>query len=170
MTNDIEILFQKTWSASKSLQRVSDDAIRDLLYSIAEEVEADMSSVLKANQKDVNKMGASDPMVDRLQLNEQRLQSIANAIRKIAELPCPAGQVVLKKNIKKGLELKKMTVPFGVVGVIYESRPNVTFDTAVLCLRSKNACLLKGSRHAEETNKQSVRLIQRVLKKKNFYK
>jgi len=127
-----------------------------------------MSSVLKANQKDVNKMGASDPMVDRLQLNEQRLQSIANAIRKIAELPCPAGQVVLKKNIKKGLELKKMTVPFGVVGVIYESRPNVTFDTAVLCLRSKNACLLKGSRHAEETNKQSVRLIQRVLKKKNF--
>lgn len=168
MSNDIEILFKKTFTASKFLQRFSDDAISDLLYSIADEIEADMSSILKANQKDVNKMEASDSLVDRLQLNEQRLRSIANAVRKIAELPSPAGKVILKKNMKKGLELKKMTVPFGVVGVIYESRPNVTFDTAVLCLKSKNACLLKGSRHADETNKKSVQLIQKVLKKKKF--
>lgn len=166
--NDIDQVIQKTFTASKKLLRFSDDAIRDVLYAIADEVEADMPSILKANAKDVKKMDASDPMVDRLQLNEQRLQAIANAIRKIAELSSPVGQLILKRKLKKGLELKKMTVPFGVVGVIYESRPNVTFDTAVLCLKSKNACLLKGSRHADETNKKSVQLIQKVLKKKGF--
>lgn len=168
MINDVDQLIQKTFTASKKLLRFSDEEIRDVLYSIADEVEADMNSILKANAKDVKKMDASDPMVDRLQLNEQRLRSIANAIRKIAELPSPVGQLILKRKLKKGLELKKMTVPFGVVGVIYESRPNVTFDTAVLCLKSKNACLLKGSRHADETNKKSVRIIQKVLKRKGF--
>jgi glutamate-5-semialdehyde dehydrogenase len=168
MMNDIDQVIQKTFTASKKLLRFSDDAIRDVLYAIADKVEGDMSSILKANAKDVKKMDASDPMVDRLQLNEQRLQAIANAVRKVAELPSPVGQLILKRKMKKGLELKKMTVPFGVVGVIYESRPNVTFDTAVLCLKSKNACLLKGSRHADETNKKSVQLIQKVLKKKGF--
>jgi glutamate-5-semialdehyde dehydrogenase len=168
MINDVDQLIQKTFTASKKLLRFSDEEIRDVLYSIADEVQADMNSILKANAKDVKKMDASDPMVDRLQLNEQRLKSIANAIKKIAELPSPVGQLILKRKLKKGLELKKMTVPFGVVGVIYESRPNVTFDTAVLCLKSKNACLLKGSRHADETNKKSVELIQKVLKKKGF--
>ena len=168
MLTDTEQIFQETFSASKSLQRFSDDAIRDLLLAIANEIERDMVSILKANRKDVSKMPATDPLVDRLLLNEQRLQAIANAVRKVADLPCPAGKLILKRNLKKGLELKKMTVPFGVIGVIYESRPNVTFDIAVLCLKSKNACLLKGSRHAEETNKKSVELIQKVLKQKNF--
>src|SRR5678815_120178 len=108
------------------------------------------------------------PLVDRLLLNKQRLQAIADSIRAIAELPSPVGKLILKRKMKKGLELKKLTVPFGVVGIIYESRPNVTFDTSVLCLKSKNACLLKGSRHADETNKRSVQLIRKVLKKKKF--
>jgi glutamate-5-semialdehyde dehydrogenase len=168
MLTDTEQIFQKTFSASKSLQRFPDEAIHDLLLAIANEIEKDMASILKANSKDINKMAATDPLVDRLLLNEQRLQAIANAVRKVADLPCPAGKLILKRNLKKGLELKKMTVPFGVIGVIYESRPNVTFDIAVLCLKSKNACLLKGSRHAEETNKKSVALIQKVLKHKNF--
>src|SRR5215213_5339708 len=139
MIKDIDQIFQKTFIASKKLLHFSDEAIRDVLYSIADEVEADANAILKANRKDVKEMDASDPMVDRLQLNEQRLQSIASAIRKVAELPSPVGQLILKRKLRKGLELKKMTVPFGVVGVIYESRPNVTFDTAVLCLKSKNA-------------------------------
>lgn len=168
MTNNINTIFQNTFKASKALPRFSDEDIRDLLFSIANEIEAEEIAILKANQKDVSRMNASDPLVDRLLLNPQRLQSIANAIRKIAELPSPVGEVLVKRKLKKGLELKKKTVPFGVVGVIYESRPNVTFDTAVLCLKSKNACLLKGSRHADETNKKSVQLIQNVLKKKNF--
>jgi glutamate-5-semialdehyde dehydrogenase len=168
MTNDIDLIFQKTFSASKRLQRFPDEAIRDLLYSIADELEANMAPILKANQKDVKKMAPSDPMIDRLMLNEERLRGIADAVRKIAQLPSPAGKLVSKRKLKKGLELKKMTVPFGVVGIIYESRPNVTFDTAVLCLKSKNACLLKGSRHADETNKKSVELIQKVLKKNGF--
>lgn len=168
MMNDIDKIFQQTFRASKSLQQISDEAISGLLQSIADEIEIESTSILKANQKDVLKLPASDPMIDRLMLNEQRLHGIANSIRAIAQLPSPAGKPVLKRNLKKGLELKKMTVPFGVVGIIYESRPNVTFDTAVLCLKSKNACLLKGSRHAGETNKKSVQLIRKVLKKKKF--
>ena len=168
MINEIDRLFQNTFRASKSLQRFSDEDIRDLLQSIAREIETDERSILEANEKDVQKMAASDPLVDRLLLNKQRLQAIADSIRAIAELPSPVGKLILKRKMKKGLELKKLTVPFGVVGVIYESRPNVTFDIAVLCLKSKNACLLKGSRHAEETNKKSVELIQKVLKQKNF--
>src|SRR6266542_808268 len=168
MINDIDIIFQQTFSASKSLQHFSDEAISDLLCSIANEIEIEAASIIRANQKDVRKMAASDPLVDRLMLNKQRLQAIANSIRAIAQLPSPTGKLILKRNLKKGLELKKMTVPFGVVGIIYESRPNVTFDTAVLCLKSKNACLLKGSRHADETNKKSVQLIQKLLKKKKF--
>lgn len=168
MMNDIETIFQNAFSASKQLLHFSDEAISELLHSIANEIEAEESSILKANQKDVKKMAASDPMVDRLLLNKQRLQGIVDSIRAIAALPSPVGNVVLKRKMKKGLELKKMTVPFGVVGIIYESRPNVTFDTAVLCLKSKNACLLKGSRHADETNKKSVELIQKILTKKKF--
>jgi len=168
MPNNIDTIFKNTFTASKRLQRFSDETIRDLLQNIAREIEADETSILKANQKDVQRMAASDPLVDRLLLNKQRLQAIADSIRTIAELPSPVGKLILKRKMKKGLELKKMTVPFGVVGVIYESRPNVTFDTSVLCLKSKNACLLKGSRHADETNKKSVQLIQKVLKKKKF--
>jgi glutamate-5-semialdehyde dehydrogenase len=166
--NDIEQIFQNTFSASKQLLRFSDEEIREVLIAIADEIQKEETSILKANQKDVQKMDASDPMVDRLLLNKQRLQNIANAVRKIADLPSPVGQTILKRKLKKGLELKKVTVPFGVVGIIYESRPNVTFDTAVLCLKSKNACLLKGSRHADETNKRSVEIIQKVLKRKKF--
>lgn len=166
--NDIDKIFEQTFKASKILQQLPDDAISGLLLAIADEIEVEAPSILKANKKDVSKMAAGDPMVDRLMLNEQRLQNIANSIRSIAKLPSPAGKLVLKKSLKKGLVLKKMTVPFGVVGIIYESRPNVTFDTAVLCLKSKNACVLKGSRHADETNKRSVQLIQKVLKKKKF--
>lgn len=168
MMNDIDNILLQTFKASKRLPQFSDGQISDLLQGIADEIEVEKTSILKANRKDVQKMDVSDPMVDRLMLNEQRLQNIANSIRAIAKLPQPAGQVILKRKLKKGLELKKMTVPFGVVGIIYESRPNVTFDTAVLCLKSKNACLLKGSRHADETNKISVQLIQKVLKRKKF--
>src|ERR1044071_8871914 len=168
MMNDVDTIFQKTFTASKSLQRFSDEAIRDLLQSIAGEIEAEEASILEANQKDVQKMAVSDPLVDRLLLNKERLQAIADSVRSIAELPSPVGKLITKRKMKKGLELKKMTVPFGVIGVIYESRPNVTFDTSVLCLKSKNACLLKGSRHADETNRRSVQLIQKVLKKKKF--
>jgi glutamate-5-semialdehyde dehydrogenase len=168
MINNIDTLFKKAFTASKSLQHFPDAAITDLLQDIASEIEAQETSILKANQKDLQKMAASDPLVDRLLLNKQRLPAIANSIRAIAELPSPVGKLILKRKMKKGLELRKMTVPFGVVGVIYESRPNVTFDISVLCLKSKNACLLKGSRHADETNKRSVQLIQKVLKKKKF--
>ena len=168
MMNDIDSIFRQTFKASKRLLQFSDDQISDLLESIADQIVIEKASILKANQKDVRKMNTSDPMVDRLVLNEKRLENIANSIRSISKLPPPAGQLILKRKLKKGLELKKMTVPFGVVAVIYESRPNVTFDTSVLCLKSKNACLLKGSRHADETNKISVQLIQKVLRKKKF--
>jgi len=168
MINELETIFQNTQAASRKLLHYSDNSIKDLLNGIANEIETEEATILRANQKDVQKMAADDPMVDRLLLNRQRVQAIAQSIRAIAELPSPVGKVILKRKLKKGLDLNKISVPFGVVGVIYESRPNVTFDTAVLCLKSKNSCLLKGSRHAEETNKTSVAIIQRVLKRKKF--
>jgi glutamate-5-semialdehyde dehydrogenase len=106
MIHDIDTIFQNTFRASKSLQRFSDEAIRDLLQSIAREIEADERSILKANQKDVQKMTASDPLVDRLLLNKQRLQAIADSIMAIAELPSPVGKLILKRKMQKGLELK----------------------------------------------------------------
>src|SRR4030095_8064514 len=105
MTNDIDTIFQDTFTASKSLQHFSDEAIRDLLQSIANEIEADETSILKANQKDVQKMAASDPLVDRLLLNKQRLQAIADAVRAIAELPSPVGKLILKRKMKRSLAL-----------------------------------------------------------------
>ena len=101
MPNNIDAIFQNTFTASKSLQRFSDETIRDLLQSIATEIEADERSILKANQKDVQKMAASDPLVDRLLLNKQRLQAIVDSIRTIAELPSPAGKLILKRNMRK---------------------------------------------------------------------
>lgn len=107
MTNNIDTIFKNTFTASKGLQHFSDEAISDLLQSIASEIEEEESSILKANQKDLQKMAASDPLVDRLLLNKQRLQGIADSIRAIAELPSPVGKLILKRKMKKGLELKK---------------------------------------------------------------
>ena len=99
-------------------------------------------------------------------LNEQRIKNIANSIRKVSKLPNPSNKILEKRKLHNGLQLEKISVPLGVVGAVYESRPNVTFDIAALCLRSLNACLLKGSKEAEATNKASIKIIKECFKTK----
>lgn len=161
---NVDRLIKATYEASFLLQAAENSVIKKTLLRIAALLQENSAAVIKANQKDLSRQAPDDPKNDRLLLNESRIQAIAKAIRVIASLPCPAGEVLEEKVLKNGLKLQKRTAPLGVVGAIYESRPNVTFDIAALSLRSKNACLLKGSRDAEETNKISVALIQKALK------
>lgn len=157
-------LLQKTHKASTSLQRASDEQIKNILFNLADELIASRASLLEANAKDLAKQSPDNPRNDRLMLNEQRIKSIAESIRKVANLPDPTGKVLEKRTLQNGLNLQKIAVPLGVVGAIYESRPNVTFDIAALCLRSRNACVLKGSSDAEHSNEVAVSMIKKVLK------
>jgi len=164
----IEPLIIKTHKAAVGLRNATDAQIKKALLSLANALEKNSAVIIKANKKDVVKQDPNDPKVDRLILNEQRIKNIAGAIRQISKLPNPSGRVIEKKTLKNGLKLEKQAVPLGVVGIIYESRPNVTYDIAALCLRSMNACVLKGSKDAEETNKASLKLIHQVLKENNL--
>ncbi|HYO22667.1 MAG TPA: glutamate-5-semialdehyde dehydrogenase, partial [Flavisolibacter sp.] len=162
--NTVDKIIKETHKASLALLMATDGQIVAALHKLAGMLEEEAPALLKANRRDVKALGTNDAMADRLLLNETRIRNIAAAIRNIAGLPSPVGQHLVKRKLKNGLVLQKHTVPFGVVGVIYESRPNVTFDTASLCLRSKNACVLKGSKQAEHTNAAAIKIIHRALK------
>ncbi|HLL44270.1 MAG TPA: glutamate-5-semialdehyde dehydrogenase, partial [Segetibacter sp.] len=164
----IEPLIVKTHKASASLRRTDDKQIIKTLEMLADAVEANSASILEANSLDVSKQDANDSRTDRLRLNEQRIKNIANSVRQVSKLPNPAGTILEKRTLYNGLLLEKVAVPLGVVGAIYESRPNVTFDIATLCLRSMNGCLLKGSSEAENSNKIAVQIIKSVLKENNI--
>ena len=164
----IEPLIIKTYKAAVSLRNCTDAQIKKTLNMLADVLEANTSAILKANKKDVAKQDINDPRVDRLMLNEQRIKSIAGSIRKISRLPNPSNKILEKRTLPNGLHLEKISVPLGVVGAVYESRPNVTFDIAALCLRSQNACLLKGSKEAEATNKVAIKIIHDALKQINI--
>ncbi|MBD0276567.1 MAG: glutamate-5-semialdehyde dehydrogenase [Flavisolibacter sp.] len=164
----IETLIKKTYKASVALRTANDRQVKQALKMLADAVEENSTALLNANRKDVSKQDVSDPRTDRLMLNEQRIKNIANSIRKVAKLPNPTGKVLEKRTLPNGLQLEKVTVPLGVVGAIYESRPNVTFDIAALCLRSFNGCLLKGSSEAEYTNRAAITIIKKVLKENNL--
>jgi glutamate-5-semialdehyde dehydrogenase len=164
----IQPLIVKTWKAAINLRQASDKQLKAALLQLADELEKNSTAILKANQLDVEKQEPDNPRVDRLILNKQRIAGIANSIRKISRLPNPSGKTLEKRRLDNGLQLQKITVPLGVVGAIYESRPNVTFDIAALCLRSQNGALLKGSSEAENTNQAAMRLIKKVLKANNI--
>lgn len=161
-------LIIQTYKASVQLRSIDDALLKKTLLSLAGALGQQMDLVLQANAKDLAKQDADNPRNDRLMLNEQRILSIANSIRNISNLPNPCGNILHKRTLHNGLQLEKKSVPLGVVGAIYESRPNVTFDIAALCLRSQNACVLKGSSDAEETNKAGVDIIRRVLEENNI--
>lgn len=154
---------KKVQLAAVGVRSLSDEDSKALLNYLADSVLAHVGSILEANQKDLDKIDDSDPKKDRLKLNEQRISDLAQSLRDVSNLECPAGKVLLERTVEQGLQLKKVTVPLGVVGVIYESRPNVTLDVASLCLRSGNACVLKGGKEAFNSNQILVRLIQEAL-------
>src|SRR5688572_2461766 len=162
--NTIQPLIIKTWKSAINLRQATDKQLKTALLQLADALEKNSAVILKANQLDVAKQDPDNPRVDRLLLNRERISGIANSIRKISRLPNPSGKTLEKRRLHNGLLLQKITVPLGIVGAIYESRPNVTFDIAALCLRSQNGCLLKGSSEAENTNLAAIRLIKKVLK------
>lgn len=163
--SNVLTLIKKAYNAAPALRAVEDRQLKKILLMLADELENQQKAVLKANAKDVARQKPGDPKTDRLRLDEKRIKAIANSIRKVSRLPNPSDKIMERKKLPNGLLLEKMTVPLGVVGAIYESRPNVTFDIAALCLRSGNACVLKGSADAEQTNLAAIQLIHSVLKK-----
>ena len=150
--------------ASREIITLTDERINRLLLALADSIPDHQDAILEANQKDIERMDPADPMVDRLLLNPSRLDAIATDIRNVASLPSPLDAVLEARVLPNGLNLKKVTVPIGVIGIIYESRPNVTFDVFALCLKSGNATVLKGGRDAMYSNIAIVELIHSVLK------
>jgi len=162
---DLKDTFQAVQAASRKLARLSDKQINEILLALADEAEAQIPLILAGNQKDLAKMETSNPKYDRLMLTADRIKGIAGDIRNVATLPSPLGRVLMQTTRPNGVELTKISVPFGVIGIIYEARPNVSFDVFSLCLKSGNACVLKGGSDADFSNRAIVKVIHSVLEK-----
>ena len=159
-TSDI---FVRTKDASRSLAVLDDSQRNAVLLRLADAIVEQSVSILEANAVDLAAMDRSNPLYDRLMLTEDRLKGIASDMRQVASLPSPLGRTLVERTLPNGLRLRKVSVPFGVIGVIYEARPNVTFDVFSLCFKSGNACLLKGGRDADASNRAAVALIKEIL-------
>ncbi len=149
--------------ASRQLAQCDDSTICKVLNTLADRTILAQAKILEANRSDLSRMPESDPKYDRLLLNSERLEGIASDLRSVAALDSPVGEVLEQRQLENGLKLSKQRVPMGVVAVIFESRPNVTFDVFALCLKTLNACVLKGSSDAHDTNLVVVNLIHEVL-------
>ena len=155
--------FERVKKASKSLALLTDTQRNDILNAVADAIVAQQARILQANAQDLAKMEQSNPLYDRLQLTESRLEGIASDMRNVATLPTPLGHITKQKTLPNGLRLCRVSVPFGVIGMIYEARPNVTFDVFSLCFKSGNACVLKGGKDADCSNREEVALIHEIL-------
>lgn len=160
---ELKETFQKVKTASKTLGLLTDEQRNEVLQAVADAIIAETPALLAANAEDLAKMDKANPLYDRLQLTEQRLHDIAADMRHVSTLPSPLGRILKEKTLDNGLHLQRIAVPFGVIGMIYEARPNVTFDVFSLCFKSGNACVLKGGKDANCSNTASIELIHRVL-------
>ena len=154
---------KKTKAASRLLATISDDKRNEILLAVADAIIANKERILKANAVDLAKMDPKNPLYDRLQLTDKRLEDIASDMRNVSKLPSPLGRILKESTLPNGLRLKRVSVPFGVIGMIYEARPNVTFDVFSLCFKSGNACVLKGGKDADCSNRAEVEIIHQVL-------
>ena len=157
--------FERVKRASKSLALLSDEQRNEILNAVADAIVGNKSRILDANAQDLAKMSKDNPLYDRLQLTDSRLEGIASDMRNVATLPSPLGHITNQKTLPNGLRLCRVSVPFGVIGMIYEARPNVTFDVFSLCFKSGNACVLKGGKDADCSNREEVALIHEILAK-----
>ena len=157
--------FKRVKSASKSLALLTDQQRNDILLAVADAIIDQQDRILAANAGDLAKMDPKNPLYDRLQLTHKRLADIAGDMRNVASLPSPLGFVTKEKTLPNRLRLHRVSVPFGVIGMIYEARPNVTYDVFSLCFKSGNACVLKGGSDADLSNLASVELIHEVLQR-----
>lgn len=156
--------FQQVKQATRSAVRLTTQQINQVLEALADALDHQQDLILQENRKDLDRMNSQDPKYDRLQLTQERLAGIAQDIRQVARLPSPLHRVLEEKTTPQGLHLKKVTVPLGVVGMIYEARPNVTLEVFSLCLKAGNGCILKGGSDAVFSNQALVSVIHEVLK------
>lgn len=163
MSETIVNQLQAAAKAKQILQQLAPDTKITILNAIADGLVAHTAAILQANKIDLDRMSDDDPKKDRLLLNSDRLKGLADSVKQIAQLADPTDQLLLKKTLPNGLEIEKITVPLGVVGVIYESRPNVTIDVAALCIQSGNVCLLRGGSDALYTNEALLKVIHNIL-------
>ena len=165
MTLQLKETFENVKRASRSLALLSDEQRNEILLAVANAIVDNKERILSANSQDLAKMSKENPLYDRLQLTESRLEGIAADMRNVATLPSPLGHITKQKTLPNGLRLCRVSVPFGVIGMIYEARPNVTFDVFSLCFKSGNACVLKGGKDADCSNREEVALIHEILEK-----
>lgn len=168
MTTDLNETFAAVQAASRELALLNDDIINQILNAVADAAIAETPFILAENKKDLARMDKNDPKYDRLKLTKERLKGIAADTRNVATLPSPLGKVLKESVRPNGMRLTKVSVPFGVIGIIYEARPNVSFDVFSLCLKSGNACILKGGSDADCSNRAIISVIHEVLKKFNI--
>lgn len=157
--------FIQARQAGKIVAGLSDETRDRVLRAVADELTASAPELLAANAEDLARMDRTSPLYDRLMLTEDRIAGIAADMRNVAGLPSPLGRVLLDRVLPNGLHLRKVAVPFGVIGVIYEARPNVTLDVFSLCFKSGNACVLKGGKDADSSNRAAVAIVRRVLER-----
>ena len=161
--NSIVPFLKQTQQAAAKVRRLETAQKSALLNRLAEIIEGSVELIKVENQKDLDLMPKTDPKYDRLLLTDKRIADLASSLREVALLKDPAGEILIENTLENGLKLQKIAVPMGVVGVIYESRPNVTIDVASLCLMSGNACVLKGGKEAIFSNLCLIGLIHKAL-------
>lgn len=168
MENNLHILFDRVMVAARKLNLIPESKINDILVKVADAALDCTDKILEANAIDLKKMSPADPKYDRLKLTRGRIEAIANDMKKVAELPSPLRKALSENTMPNGMNIKKISVPFGVIGIIYEARPNVTFDVFSLCFKSGNACILKGSADAHNSNRVILEIIHDVLRKEDI--
>ena len=161
-------IFENAKRASRELALLTDETRNAVLHKVAGAIAAHRQELLEANARDLARMEPENPLYDRLLLTESRLEGIASDIRHVAALPSPLERVTKERTLENGLHLCRISVPFGVIGVVYEARPNVSFDVFSLCFKSGNACVLKGGKDADESNRAIVRLLHDVLEEEGI--
>ena len=163
MTTNLNETFAEVQAAGRELALLEDHTINQILEAVAYEAVSQTNRLLSENKKDLDRMDPSDPKYDRLKLTPERISDIASDMRNVAALPSPLGRILKQDTRPNGMKLTKISVPFGVIGIIYEARPNVTFDVFSTCLKSGNACVLKGGSDADYSNRAIIEVIHKVL-------
>lgn len=165
---DYNKAFDASRMAARWLTDKTDYELSSVICTLADLLEENAGELLDANQDDLARMDRNNPLYDRLKLTPDRIAGIAGDLRNVASLPSPVGETVEERTLPNGIELRKVRVPFGVIGVIYEARPNVTFDVFALCLKSGNASVLKGGADASASNRAAIGIIHQALRKHGF--
>ena len=161
-------IFEQVKAASTTLAAIDDDTKNQVLLAVADAIADNAHALLDANANDLERMDKANPLYDRLMLTPERLEGIAADMRHVATLLSPLGHMLSQRTLPNGLRLRKVSVPFGVIGIIYEARPNVSFDVFSLCFKSGNACVLKGGKDADSSNRAIIDIIHKVLRQQGI--